>query len=635
MPDPYSGDYRNAIFCQHGRLTPETAQRATVSTKVKNLIQTACTNWRPFPSNEPVCDECGDLQAREHAQLKPLREQAKADNEAFKVLTSPSKVMVRVLPGRRFFFVSNQFLDPFRVYLKRPTASPRPDGIDNSDLVCKDHGLLVWDINDDTDRAEGLKTAFEIVEEDTWVRLVEAFGLFSSSRALRLSRQQAGGPYDTVPGVCEDCRQARIMDWTTAKLVIRKMQAEKPKGGAAGTPIAIEDSEDDDSSNKKRSSKAKGKKVVTGPGPSPSNDTGSRRASTGTRGSKRLQKDEFQVQVGKETTVKDLKVLIMEQNKVSPIYQRLFLESGVELTDNSATMKSLAIVPGQTLELQEFEESDGAIAGLSDDAHHSKKFETGFKGTGLYGFDGVGAGTNGGRAAGASRRASGAVAVEPSESVVAMDVDDEEGMLEEAIRRSMMEGSAPAKETAGTSMDPVNGIGIAGADSLVGKRGSPPADDESEDAAPIGGPRKRSRKSVVKESSEERDLDGEDEVTKGTTGRGSGSRARKQVRSTATAAGAGAKVDLTETSDDEAAAGGGGASRPRRTIITRVSPDLDAPKVVRNIKPPNDRKYRPAHRRDTEEDGGKWTCGVCTYENPEDFLVCEMCRNRRYSDDGL
>ena len=105
-----------------------------------------------------------------------------------------------------------------------------------------------------------------------------------ANRSIVLKRDNANSALVTTPDCCPECREERILDWTAAHVVINKK-------GKKVDSFALDSSEDE-----------KGKKGTSGSKPSS--------RLSGTRASKRLQKDAFKVKIAKTTTVRDLKVLV-------------------------------------------------------------------------------------------------------------------------------------------------------------------------------------------------------------------------------------------------------------------------------------------------------------------------------------
>jgi hypothetical protein len=84
------------------------------------------------------------------------------------------------------------------------------------------------------------------------------------------------------------------------------------------------------------------------------------------------------VTIKPNTTVKDLKLAVLDQISIPPLYQKLFL-NGKELIEQTATMASLGAYPGVTIMLEIFDQTDKSFA------PSQVVKETGFTGTTLLG----------------------------------------------------------------------------------------------------------------------------------------------------------------------------------------------------------------------------------------------------------
>jgi len=90
--------------------------------------------------------------------------------------------------------------------------------------------------------------------------------------------------------------------------------------------------------------------------------------------------------ISKQSTVKDMKVMLQDELSIPTVYQRLF-HRGMELEDNAVTAESLGILANDSLDLREEAEDDGTLT-ESDTTHVKKKRREegrGFGGTLLIG----------------------------------------------------------------------------------------------------------------------------------------------------------------------------------------------------------------------------------------------------------
>lgn len=310
----------------------------------------------------------------------------------------------------------------------------------------------------------------------------------------------------------------------------------------------------------------------------------------------------------------------MEQTKATPIYQRLFQSDGTELSDNTQTMAQLNIVPNQTLELEIFDESDATHGVGEHDSPQSKRPEKGFKGTGLYGFDGGARKSNGGPAASA-------VEEEPPEPKLS-----EQEMLDEAIRRSMEDAGgngngapvvAPdargrANEDTGSDSDAVNRRRPRKRPRMLNLDSSPERSVAKPSAGKTGKPVNEVQE--IASSSDE-----EEEVPKGRkrAPRNLGPPARQPVAQ---------QNDIWDLDDGDADPVTGpdpAKGKPSKLSARGGKPSLDLGR--RSLKP----AQIAAPSSDLEEDimevddGDKWSCSKCTLLNKPYDGKCNACGAKR------
>ncbi|KAI9015893.1 hypothetical protein DFJ74DRAFT_730790, partial [Hyaloraphidium curvatum] len=461
FPAPYDEPYRSEVFCLHDGIVADTSTLVEISEAARRLISTVCPTWVAESTAREACVVCSEAAEKELLEGGPLKNQAKEDKRTFqrllKTADSNEFRISRIRKGEQQFLVSMRFVDALKAFSMDPLGARRPQGIENAHLLCP-HGNLLWDLQEEVDREDGLKKEFHVVEEDQWNALTASFG--NPDHTIFLFQNDDG--LATLPECCAECRRGRLLEWSSTNIVVKKRSPPvEAKGKAAGKgkaePIQLDDSEDELTRKAPKTSVSRG--------------------STGTRSSKRLAPNSYRIRVDKGTTLRDLKVLIMAQSKATPIYQRLFLENGTELTENSATMQSIGIVPNQVLELEVFEESSGAADGISDEPPPSRRVERGFKGTGLYGFEG-----------GNGNAAPAAAPPEALEDFLPQDMSEEKA-IDEAIRMSMVEAGL--------------GNGTSAAGRGAGDRKRPPADDDPEEDDVVPGPSSSRKRRNVLDSSPE------------------------------------------------------------------------------------------------------------------------------------
>ncbi|KAG6867026.1 hypothetical protein C0991_003943 [Blastosporella zonata] len=237
------------------------------------------------------------------------------------------------------------FAKTWKKWLSRPTDCPRPERVDNTPFMCE-HDMLAIDPNIPSD----LESTAVLVLKSDW-DILESMYLVGPLISITKSNQDGdpSSPYIHTPLVCTDCRMQRKTEWTSTEITIRlggtKSKVKEQKGFKKGATYS-----------------------TSGP-----------RQSRRLRQSKELgEKRRFTI--SKLTTVKEIKVMqVQEELEIPTICQRLFL-GDKELDDNMATVESLGIFAHDVLDLSR----ENEVVDLDSDSEEKKRprdEERGFHGT--------------------------------------------------------------------------------------------------------------------------------------------------------------------------------------------------------------------------------------------------------------
>ncbi|TPX34008.1 hypothetical protein SmJEL517_g03247 [Synchytrium microbalum] len=408
---PDAPEYIGAFVCKHGGLAVEEKGRRLVSREAINYLQQLFPDFQTKEEADIECEYCmNELHALE-VTTRDKRDTAEKQKTQLKKLADPNRKAIPDL-GKDIgvHLVEGDFVKTWRHFVEDPRRISQPGPIVNDSLLCRPHGRLMYDVNNAEDaRSE----AWVMVTPSEWKKLHAWYG---GGPDIFLFEQQGQFLSPTL-GVCEECWNQRRRDFEEAQIYIQKIDDKPVRNPSTDTPvIIIEDdlkddngggaSADEAASPPRASTRRGGKRDEefvpargeisyktssrTIPGSSSSSNNRKRKsppasASYGncsTRASKRLtKKNTTAVRIKKSTSVRDLKVMLMREFDIVPIYQRLFF-NGTELTRNEATMGELDILPGSTLDLRVFEEN-----GMADelDTDGSRKLERGFEGSLLTG----------------------------------------------------------------------------------------------------------------------------------------------------------------------------------------------------------------------------------------------------------
>lgn len=277
----------------------------------------------------------------------------------------------------------------------------------------------------------------------------------------------------------------------------------------------------------------------------------------------------------------------MNETKAPPIYQKLFLADGTELSDSSATVESLGIKPRCQLEMEVFEEGEGDVDEIGEGVSHaSHRVEQGFKGTGLYGFEGPALSASQSRGA-----------AENGDAVLDEGMG-EVGAVEEAVRRSLEDAKAAERP-----VDLNGGFERRGSD--ASRRSSVAVDENRQN----GGDRLRKQSTpdhIVINS----DDDDDEEIV-----------GRKRKRShLAGILGPPKRVSrLPDSTDSEGEA----------PVLATVRESPRRKKYVEPLKRAGSRNRIPNEDIVMEVKEESWSCRHCTLFNEPLFLLCAACERPR------
>ncbi|KAL1744566.1 hypothetical protein HDZ31DRAFT_38456 [Schizophyllum fasciatum] len=336
-PAPDSDDYRAHVLCEHGKLTNNIANRRRISLEAGNLLQALFPGVQLLPASEEPCAICavaihsskeGRLEARkkaedEKARLKHMLDHALNGDTA-------------LLEDTPLAIVPSQFVRAWKLWLGRPTEYPRPPTIDNSPFFCE-HDQLAFDPNYPAD----MDSRTAVIKQSDWDILQS---IYPCGPLIALEKESKEKRYRHDILVCADCRQRRKSDWESTEITIRMGDPDKAK------PTTTKKTNGSRQSKRLRSVK----------------EHGERRKIT----------------VTKQSSVKDIKVMIYDELSVPTICQRLFYQ-GKELDENEATMESLGIFANDIIDLRQEQE----VHSLSDEdgdgpaKKRQRSEERGFGGT--------------------------------------------------------------------------------------------------------------------------------------------------------------------------------------------------------------------------------------------------------------
>uniref|UniRef100_A0A3B4FZS8 Ubiquitin carboxyl-terminal hydrolase 48 n=1 Tax=Pundamilia nyererei TaxID=303518 RepID=A0A3B4FZS8_9CICH len=264
------------------------------------------------------------------------------------------------------------FVDEWRKFIRRPTKSSPVSNVSNTLLLCP-HGGFMFTYD-----------SVALLWPSEWDVISRLFIVDQPISIHCLKRTTPSGSttqYTTQPDLCWECResflfqqQRDLREYTQATIYIRKVIEDKRVKTFYLKPDTFHSCSEEE---KEEHPKLDGEK-------DPDFSQVTTQAPRGIRRSTRHRKlrGEKALIVSANQTLKELKIQIMHAFSVAPFDQNLFID-GKSLTDDSATLGSLGIIPESIICLK----ADEPIADYAamDDVYQVRMPEEGFKGTGLLG----------------------------------------------------------------------------------------------------------------------------------------------------------------------------------------------------------------------------------------------------------
>ncbi|RVE72864.1 hypothetical protein OJAV_G00043450 [Oryzias javanicus] len=402
--------FNEDILCSHGGLCILEAERKLVSPEVWSKLREYFPKAPEFTERQEPCRQCLTLEQEEkdnEAVSKMMALDQK--NQLLNLFHEKNRPTLSKWPQNTdvLFVVPLFFVEEWRKFIRRPTKSSPVSNVGNSLLLCP-HGGFMFTYDS---LISGEAQHIALLWPSEWEVISRLFIVDQaiSIHCLQESAEGSTPQYTTQPELCWDCResflfqqQKDLREYNQATIYIRKVLEDArmvkdmtPEMNASSSEaeeereehLKVEGGEDPDfsqSSLLQTQDGAKRLRLADGTAaPAPLPVTTSAKVG-GIRRSTRHRKlrGEKALIVSANQTLKELKIQIMHAFSVAPFDQNLSID-GKSLTDDSATLGSLGVVPESIICLK----ADEPIADYAamDDAYQVRLPEEGFKGTGLLG----------------------------------------------------------------------------------------------------------------------------------------------------------------------------------------------------------------------------------------------------------
>ncbi|OCF31948.1 hypothetical protein I316_06331 [Kwoniella heveanensis BCC8398] len=329
------------LHCEHGERAVQAAyhrdrrKTATMTDEALMLLRSIFGDFPVLKTDQPFCYVC---QKADEVDVD-AREARKADIAVHRRIKKGIQRSAQAYYSD-YYSLPSRFVEDVDEYIAG-RRSERPQ----LRLLCE-HGELDYDPEKDD---------VYLLTSSSWDALCEMYGVQEPVLLSFGSDYESGKRRQVVNErikICEECRRKRLLDWEIVSIPIKVYQDDNRRNNekteAKSDPFTIGDT-----------------KYRVSPGFPPMNGfnrttNASSRTTTArsTRSAGAGTFLEFKIAgVTKSTSVKELKVDIMRQKKLSPISQRLTY-NGRELDKSDETMESIGYLAGDEIRLEELEEGD-------------------------------------------------------------------------------------------------------------------------------------------------------------------------------------------------------------------------------------------------------------------------------------
>uniref|UniRef100_A0A8C9U876 Ubiquitin carboxyl-terminal hydrolase 48 n=1 Tax=Scleropages formosus TaxID=113540 RepID=A0A8C9U876_SCLFO len=384
--------FNEDIVCVHGSLSISDGEKRLVSDEVWNRIKVYFPKAPEFTCQQEPCQQCImlDREGKENEALnKMIANEQKAN--LLNLFQEKNRPTLQKWPQDTevLYIVSLFFVEEWKKFIRKPAKGNPVSSVGNSVLLCPHGGFMFT--YDSMVKGDAQIVLLWPGEWDVIRRHFLVDQAISICRLSEKTQNTMNAQYRTQPDLCKDCREGLIFqqqrdmrEYTQATVYIRKVVDNKrimkeavPELNASGS----------DAEDEKEVAKVKGE---SDPDFYQSEDGAKRQKlkdscytssgnlitpaipqKSGIRRSARHRKlrGEKALIVSANQTLKELKIQIMHAFSVAPFDQNLTID-GRHLTDDSATLGSLGVIPDSII----FLKADEPIADYAamDDVYQGK-----------------------------------------------------------------------------------------------------------------------------------------------------------------------------------------------------------------------------------------------------------------------
>ncbi|WVQ77862.1 hypothetical protein IAR50_007560 [Cryptococcus sp. DSM 104548] len=332
--DTTPSDPEYSLFCEHGKPSPDMPSTSNVTASALAHLRSIFGEFPAFHPSDPLCPECSHSGQADAAVIAQWKMDVKFDRAIKKHLDPKPPAY-----GMDYFVLPQRWVEEWERYMKAP--GEKPDLNMERDGYCE-HGMLDWDPE---------VTRSKIVDENGWDLICQKYGEQLKPIKIQYGPDVAEGKKYGIrrvsATVCEPCRSARLSTYRSVTIPVVIAPTSSTNGHENGNGNS---------------------KTANGNGKTSRTTSRSLRARHKTLG----------IPATPETSIKEIKIEIMNQTGIFPMLQKLFYRSR-ELEVGEETVRGVGYLEGEDMVL---EEMDGE-GEWNDDGKQAGGPEEGFGGTAL------------------------------------------------------------------------------------------------------------------------------------------------------------------------------------------------------------------------------------------------------------
>jgi hypothetical protein len=360
-PSPGSQEFDSHVRCEHNGLSLNKAVRRGISRAGAELLQNLFPDWDPLPYTQVECVLCHDQLVSSKDDANKLRKQAEEEkNLLAQLYTELIESRTQFTEAYDYAILPAEFTRSWRQWLFRPADNPRPSNIETEVLFCE-HGQLNFDPNSPID----MSGAITVVKSSDWDILSRRYAVGPVIRLRAVLGSEGSHTFLHETPTCEACR-LRLCVARDLVLFGHRLKFCESKTNFKETTITV----------LYHGAVPNDRTIMERPAPRPRQTIV--RSSGVTRRSKRIldsnnSAEQKKINVTKEFSIKDLKILIQDTFNIPTLHQALYYNS--KELENDETVSTLNLLVNDMVDLWRYpEQVDSGEEGTEDQPREGPGF---------------------------------------------------------------------------------------------------------------------------------------------------------------------------------------------------------------------------------------------------------------------